>query len=92
MPSNPAPNALAALRQRIDEIDRAIIALGLERLEIAEQIGLQKEAAQLPLRNEQREAEVIEGYREAGLEAVGRALIDAAVRRQEAKSAYFAEG
>ncbi len=88
MPSNPVPNALTALRQRIDEIDRAIIALGLERLEIAEQIGLQKKAAQLPLRNEQREAEVLEGYREAGLEAVGRALIDAAVRRQKAKNAY----
>jgi chorismate mutase/prephenate dehydratase len=55
----PAPNTLDALRERIDEVDRAIVALLNERAALASAIGDLKRAANAPIYAPHREAQVL---------------------------------
>lgn len=83
---------LEALRTRIAAIDREVLRLAAERLDLAGRVGRAKRAAGLPVRSFGTEAEVLARYRaeadDLGLEApfaeaIAGTLIAAAVRRQE---------
>lgn len=55
---NNPENELAACRERIDEVDRRLVALFNERTAIVEQIGQLKKGAQLPVYEPRREESV----------------------------------
>lgn len=63
---------LPLLRQKIEAIDRALIQLIVERVELAKEVGLAKQAAGLPTLDHSREAAVVRRAaklaRDAGLE------------------------
>lgn len=59
-----AIHALAACRERIDEVDRRILALLNERTEIVEAIARTKASAQLPVYEPRREDEVFRNIAE----------------------------
>ncbi len=60
-PGDPTAAALAPLRERIDAIDHAIVALLNERAQIALEIGRVKEqTGRRTVRDSQRETEVLE--------------------------------
>jgi len=59
-----AIHALAACRERIDEVDRRILALLNERTEIVEAIARIKASAQLPVYEPRREDEVFRNIAE----------------------------
>lgn len=52
-------NTLEEKRNQIDEIDTQMIALFCQRMEIAKEIAVYKKAEHLPVRNEQREADLL---------------------------------
>ena len=52
--------AIAELRREIDRIDREIIRLYGERMEISRRIGEYKREHQLPVTDQQRERDVLE--------------------------------
>jgi chorismate mutase/prephenate dehydratase len=88
----PAPN-LGSLRERIEAIDRQIIALLAERLHIVEDVAEAKLAAASPFRDRVREDLLMERLREqataAGLdpheiERLYRVVMDMSVAHQEA--------
>ena len=90
----PTPAELRRLRERIDEIDAAIVALLDERARIALQVGQVKQAAgRRAVRDAAREAEVIERvtgasaglFPEPELVALYRKLIAATRRVQHAQ-------
>ena len=58
-PARPAPASLAECRTAIEQLDRQIIALLAERVEIGRQTAEFKRAAKVPLLDPAREAEVI---------------------------------
>jgi chorismate mutase/prephenate dehydratase len=98
-----AAAALAPLRQRIDAIDREIVALLNERAEIALKIGRLKDASGgRAIRDPRREAEVIERvtstsaglFPEPELVALYRRLIAATrqVQADQRRRAKLAEG
>ncbi len=58
LPEN-ASRAIEQWRQRIDEIDRQLVALLNERLRCAMEIGRLKQAARLPLYQPEREQEIL---------------------------------
>lgn len=64
--------ALTRLRNRIEEIDRAVVGLIAERVELARQVGPMKERAGLPTLDPTREAAVVRRAgalaREAGID------------------------
>lgn len=55
-----AYSALAMCRERIDEVDRRILALLNERTQTVEEIGRIKQAAQLPVYEPRREDQVFQ--------------------------------
>jgi chorismate mutase len=55
-----AMQALAGYRERIDEIDRRLVALLNERTSIVEEIGRTKREAELPIYEPRRETQVFE--------------------------------
>ena len=55
-----AMQALAGYRERIDEIDRRLVALLNERTSVVEQIGRTKREAALPIYEPKRESEVFD--------------------------------
>jgi len=59
MSDNKALTEIAAQRAKIDELDKSISALLLERFEAVREIGRQKSKAQIPVKNSAREDEVI---------------------------------
>jgi chorismate mutase-like protein len=59
-----AMQALAACRERIDDVDRRILALLNERTETVETIGRIKAAADLPIYEPRREDEVFRNVAE----------------------------
>lgn len=65
-------NRMEPLRARIETIDRSLIALMVERVQVAREIGAAKEALGLPTLDPAREAAVVrragELAREHGLE------------------------
>ena len=69
---NEAQAELAEIRQEIERIDRALIELIAERVQLARRIGTVKKAAGLPTLDPPREAAVVRRAgalaREAGLE------------------------
>ena len=71
---------LEDLRQRVTDIDRALIALVAERKAVSEEVARVKRATGKPTRDYEREREVIEmrfgltGERPYTLEEVGRAF------------------
>lgn len=65
MKQNETAKALTACRQQIDQIDRDITKLFLQRLEVAERIGAYKRENQLPVEDLQREREKLEFLRQA---------------------------
>ena len=75
-PADPA-SALDALRVRIEEIDRTLIALIAERVERAREVGEAKRARGLPILDPAREAVVV---RRAGALAREAGLADEDVR------------
>ena len=90
----PTPEELRRLRERIDEIDAAIVALLDERARIALQVGQVKQASgRRAVRDAAREAEVIERvtgasaglFPEPELVALYRKLIAATRRVQHAQ-------
>jgi chorismate mutase len=92
--SAPTPEELRRLRERIDEIDAAIVALLDERARIALQVGQVKKASgRRAVRDAAREAEVIERvtgasaglFPEPELVALYRKLIAATRRVQHAQ-------
>jgi len=92
MSDQPAPN-LGSLRERIEAIDRRIIALLAERLNIVEDVAEAKLAAASPFRDRVREDLLIERLRAeaaaAGLdpheiERLYRVVMDMSVAHQEA--------
>ena len=74
---DPIAEALGPLRERIDAIDRAMVALLNERAECAAEIGHIKKAAGLPVYVPTREADVIRNAQDANTGP----LPDDAVRR-----------
>jgi chorismate mutase len=58
--SHEALSALARCRERIDEVDRRLVALLNERTTIAEEIGRIKRTADLPIYEPKRETQVFE--------------------------------
>lgn len=52
-------NELKQLRDRIDKIDRNIFELLEERFEIVKKVGEYKKENNLPVRNKQREQEIV---------------------------------
>lgn len=94
LPTQPTPAELRRLRERIDEIDAAIVALLDERARIALEVGQVKQAAgRRAVRDAAREAEVIERvtgasaglFPEPELVALYRKLIAATRRVQHAQ-------
>ena len=84
---------LSALRDRIDTVDRQIIALLAERLRIVEEVAVAKLEAASPFRDRQREERLLlrlrEHATEAGLdphqaERLYRVVMDMSVAHQEA--------
>ena len=84
---------LAALRDRIEAVDRQIIALVAERLRIVEDVAAAKLAAASPFRDRAREEHLLQRLRhlaiEAGLDAhqierLYRVVMDMSVAHQEA--------
>ena len=51
---------LSELRARIDRVDDRILKLFLERMELSEAVAACKKEGGLPVRNEQREREILE--------------------------------
>jgi chorismate mutase-like protein len=64
MTRDSAAVALAACRDRIDEVDRRILALLNERTRIVEEIGGIKRAVELPIYEPRREDEVFRNVTE----------------------------
>lgn len=58
-------SSLNQYRQRIDEIDRAMIALFLNRLEVVDAIGVLKLENGIPIENPLREQEILDSIRES---------------------------
>src|SRR6478752_7757949 len=88
----PAPD-LSGLRDRIDGVDRQIIALIAERLKIVEEVAMAKLDAASPFRDREREERLLlrlrEHATEAGLdphqiERLYRVVMDMSVAHQEA--------
>jgi chorismate mutase/prephenate dehydratase len=88
----PAPD-LSALRDRIDVVDRQIIALLAERLKIVEEVAMAKLDAASPFRDREREERLLLRLREhatdAGIdphqiERLYRVVMDMSVAHQEA--------
>jgi chorismate mutase/prephenate dehydratase len=84
---------LSTLRDRIDEVDRKIIALLAERLRIVEEVALAKLDAASPFRDRQREERLLLRLREHATEAgidpheierLYRVVMDMSVAHQEA--------
>lgn len=84
---------IAALRDRLNELDRQLLELVAERQRVVQEIGQAKVASRLPTRDFEREREVIERARanaaELGLppelaERLLRELIRTSLERQEA--------
>jgi chorismate mutase/prephenate dehydrogenase len=73
-PTDSAGSLLEQHRRDIEALDRRILHLVCERLELARQIGALKQAAGIPLRNFKVEAEVYQRFEDAssllGLDAV----------------------
>jgi chorismate mutase len=63
---------LSALREKLESIDRHIVQLIAERVDLAREIGREKVAAGLPTLDPSREVEIVSraarGAREAGLD------------------------
>jgi chorismate mutase / prephenate dehydratase len=88
-----SPPELASLRDRIEAVDRQIIALVAERLRIVEDVAAAKLAAASPLRDREREELLLQRLRHlavaAGLDAhqierMYRVVMDMSVAHQEA--------
>ena len=85
---------LARLRGEIDRIDGQLLALFLERMRVADEIGAHKREQGLPVRDEAREAELLAHIRaQAGeqadeAEALFLALLDISRGRQERGRGY----
>ncbi len=84
---------IARLRDEVASVDREIVALVARRLHLAEQIGLEKKVAGLPLRHGDVEEQVhvrllrecgVRGISEAFAGSLAQALIEESVQRQEA--------
>src|SRR5689334_22737943 len=84
---------LSTLRDRIDAVDRQIIALLAERLRIVEEVAIAKLEAASPFRDREREERLLlrlrERATEAGLdphsiEALYRVIMNMSVAHQEA--------
>lgn len=84
---------LSALRDRIDKVDRQIIALLAERLKIVEEVAMAKLDAASPFRDRQREDRLLLQLREHATEAgidphqierLYRVVMDMSVAHQEA--------
>jgi chorismate mutase/prephenate dehydratase len=100
-PSDATAEALAPLRERIDEIDRRIVELLNERAEIALRIGeVKQQTGRRTVRDARREAEVLEHvtnasaglFPEPELVALYRKLIAATRRVQHAQKRGLAAG
>jgi chorismate mutase/prephenate dehydratase len=95
----PEPAEVRRLRRRIDALDRRIVRLLNERSELAVEIGHRKRAARQPLRDGEREREVLlrvamanEGpLSQADLLALYRRLVTA-TRRLQARRSRVAKG
>ncbi len=94
-PSTPqdAVRELARLREEIEQIDRQIIELVVQRARLAEEAGTAKRVAGLPLLDPVREARVMEtaaeharqaGIPDADVKQIFRLLITIARKSQEA--------
>lgn len=79
------------LRKRINAIDDEILKLISERVALAEEIGKIKKELGIPIKNEEREAVVIERYIEYGTEndlntdsmiAICKALITLSIEKE----------
>ena len=86
-------NEIARLRDEVASVDREMVALVAKRLHLAEQIGLEKNLAGLPLRHSDVEEQVhvrllrecgVRGISEAFAGSLAQALIEESLRRQEA--------
>src|SRR5512140_1244165 len=84
---------LSSIRDRIDEVDRKIIALIAERLAIVEEVAIAKLEAASPFRDRQREEALLLRLREHAAEAgvdphqierMYRVIMDMSVAHQEA--------
>ncbi len=84
---------IARLRESIAEVDREIVARVAKRLHLAEEIGLEKKAMGLPVRDPEREERVMDrflkdcddrGIARSPAVALARLLMEESVRRQEA--------
>jgi chorismate mutase len=86
-----ALNALAQCRERIDEVDRRLVALLNERTSIAEEIGRIKKGADLPIYEPTRETQVFDNITshnggpltEEGLKRIFERIIDEMRRVQK---------
>ncbi len=99
-PTDATAEALAPLRERIDEIDRRIVELLNERAEIALRIGqVKQQTGRRTVRDARREAEVLERVTSASaglfpqpeLVALYRKLIAATRRVQHAQTRTAAQ-
>lgn len=88
-----AVRTLARLREEIEQLDRQIVDLVVQRSKLAEEAGHSKRIAQLPLLDPVREARVMETAAEAARQAgipdaevrqIFRLLIQIARKSQEA--------
>ena len=77
MSDAPPPPELLALRDEIERVDRALVALIAERVALARRVGAAKRAAGLPTLDPAREAAVV---RRAGALARHAGLADEDVR------------
>src|SRR6476659_7153246 len=84
---------LSALRDRIDQVDRQVIALIAERLRIVEEVALAKLEAASPFRDREREERLLLRLREHAtnaaidpheVERLYRVIMDMSVAHQEA--------
>lgn len=83
---------IARLREEIAAVDKEIVAHVAKRLHLADVIGVEKKAMDLPLRDPDRELHVLSqllaecatcGISESFAEGLARLLIDESVRREE---------
>lgn len=70
---------LDELRQKINEIDRELVALYTKRLEVCREVGLYKKAHHLPVLDAAREKQVLRSKSRAGAAAGITVLCDCAV-------------
>ncbi len=101
METNPVPDPLQPLRERLDEVDRRVVEALAERQRLVTEVAALKTDPQLPLRDAARERELLhkisshakeEGVDGYFVESLYRRILDHSARFQAARQAEAGSG